>query len=210
MAFQIIDGLVKRGGETIESIKFERVFDKTREGWIASVFLLRKMLIEGRLWYVRKNDIQASEADIYARPIEFIKGKPYSDNVLPIQVFRIVQQSPILINAIKKKLADDLKGVSLVGYIMRDERIDWNILATEFVQLKPNVKDITLIGSVSERKFIVGQVFPEVVISMVNLDLFTINGPPMIEPTQVFKTEEAGVTKIGEAILTPTFDVKRI
>lgn len=49
VAIKLIDGLVLRGGETPESIKGDRKFDKVREAWIAAIFLLRKILVEGRL-----------------------------------------------------------------------------------------------------------------------------------------------------------------
>lgn len=208
MTTRLIDNLVKYGNETEETIKNKRKFSKTREAWIASIFLLRKILTEGRLWYLRQNYIEDSVDDIYARSLEQINGVVYSDKILPIQVFRRTEYSEeTLLDSIKKKLKDDLQNTSLVLYVIRDEVILWDTLMDEVKKINPKVIDITIIGNIGGRKFIVGQVFPSKFISFVNLDLYKISGNKMIEAEEVIKPEETGITKLGKALLTPTFDV---
>lgn len=211
MAIKLVDDLFLYGSETQESISNKRELEKTREGWIAAIYLLRKILVEGRLWYLRKNDIQNSICDIYARPVDLSRGLPFSEEVLPIQVFRRTKYSPgNIIQSITNKLKGDLANTSLVCYDIREEKVDWFKINKSLKEINPNVKEISIIGNLSERKFIIGEVFPRVFISTVMLDLISINGPKMIEAERVVNPLKAGVKKIGEAILTTEFEIKDI
>jgi hypothetical protein len=206
---KLVDDLVELGHETRESISSKRFYTKTREAWIASVFLLRKILIEGRLWYLRKNVIEDSVDDIYARPFENVNGVWYSEYELPIQVFRRTDQSKgnIYDSIIDKLHNHDLHNVSLVLYVMKDEVVDWNGLFDKMDKLKPRVRDVSIIGNIGERKFVVGEIFPYKSISAVNLDLYELVGPKIVQAIQVNKAEDSGVSKIGQALLTTSFDI---
>ena len=160
------------------------------------------------MWYLRKNDIENSSDDIFARKFEHKDKAVYGSPVLPIQVMRITEYSPKkVVNAIKTKFTDDLKGVSLVCHFLRDETILWNEISEEIKKLQPKLNDITLIGNIGGNKFIVGEVFPIKRITVVNIDLIRINAPAMIEAEEVFKQENTGLTRLGEALLTTEMDV---
>lgn len=160
---------------------------------------------------MRKNDIQNSIDDIYARPIDLSRGLPFSEEVLPIQVFRRVQESPgDIIRSITDKLHDDLRNTSLVCYEMRTEKGTSFKINKVLRKLNPRVKDITIIGNIGERKLIVCEVYPRVFISTVMLDLYDIKGPKMIEAIRVINPMKAGVRRVGKALLTPSFEIKKI
>ncbi|MDP3948250.1 MAG: hypothetical protein Q8P87_00900 [bacterium] len=211
VAIKLVHDLLKSKTVGLEDFRKKRNYTKTREAWPAAIFILRKILIDGDLWYLRKNDIENSSDDIYVRKFEFKGNTVLGSPVLPIQVMRIMTLSPKgVVEAIKTKFADDLKGVSLVCHFLRDEVIYWKEINEEIPKLKPKLNDITLIGNIGGSKFIVGQVYPNNVITIVNIDLIRIIAPPMIEAEEVFKAEDTGLTKLGEALLTTELDMVAI
>lgn len=208
VAIKLVRDLLDTKTASLKDLKMKRNYSKTRETWPAAIFILRKILIDGDLWYLRKNDLENSSDDIYARKFEFKGGTILGSPVLPIQVMRIMELSPNkLIDAIRTKFIDDLKGVSLVCHFLRDEVIYWKEINEEISKLKPKLNDITLIGNVGGNKFIVGQVYPNNIITIVNLDLIRINAPAILEAEEVFRAEDTGLTKLGEALLTTEVDV---
>ena len=209
MVIRLIDNLVLKGGETQESIKDKRVFGKTREAWIAAVFLLSKIVTEKRLWYLRGNEIENSAEDIYARCI-WKEGKViHSGTVLPIQIARKTDYGKDdIVGFIKKKLTADLSGVSLVCYVMTNEIIYWRKIHNEVIKLKPKTRDITLLGNIGERKFIIGRVHPSVQTLTIDLNSVHINAPEIIEATEVIRPESTGIKKQGVALLTPVLKIE--
>jgi hypothetical protein len=208
LAIKLVRDILDKKAASDDEFRKKRAYTKTRESWAAAIFILRKILIDGDLWYLRKNDIQNSSDDIFARKFEFKDKAVYGNPILPIQIMRITEYSPEeVVNAIKTKFTDDLNGVSLVCHFLRDETILWNEISEEISKLKPKLNDITLIGNIGGNKFIVGQVFPIKVITVVNLDLIMINAPAMIEAEEVHKQEDTGITRLGEALLTTEMEI---
>lgn len=213
VTISLVDHLVSERGETEESISKAKEFDKTREGWIASVFALAKTSLERRVWYLRQNEVQDSATDILALPIDYQSGVPTSTGQEHIQITRITKYSPArLIESLKKKFKQDLRGVSLVVYVIRREVINWEEVSMQVVSLNPLVKDITIIGDIAPRKFIVGQVYPTVLVTEVDLDNLKMpsQAEKMIVGTHVSRENEAGITKEGEALLTPDFRIEKL
>lgn len=209
MAIRLIENLVLKGNETVEGIKYKREFGKTREAWIAAVFLLGKIRKEKKIWYLRGNEIENSSDDIYARSIWKENGVVHSGPVLPIQIVRKTKHNKeSAVSLIKKKLKGDLKGVSLVCYVMTTEIIDWENISIELAKLKPKTEGIALIGNMGGGKFIVGTVHPNVQTVEVDLGSTRINAPDIIEATEVNKPEKTGITKQGTALLTPFLKIK--
>ena len=208
LAIKLVRDILDKKAASMDDFKKSRTYTKTRESWAAALFILRKILIEGDLWYLRKNDIEDSSDDIFARKFEFKDKAIHGSPVLPIQVMRITEHSPKeVVEAVKTKFTDDLRGVSLVCHFLRDETILWNEISEKLIKLQPKLNDITLIGRIEGNKFIVGEVFPIKRITVVNIDLIRINAPAMIKAEQVFKQENTGLTKLGEALLTSEMDV---
>ena len=208
LAIKLVRDMLNKKAASDDDFKKKRTNIKTRESWAAAIFILRKILIDGDLWYLRKNDVENSSDDIFARKFDFKDKAVYGSPIMPIQVMRITEYSPKkVVDAIKTKFTDDLKGVSLVCHFLRDEAILWNEISEEIINLEPNLNDITLIGNIGGNKFIVGQVFPIKIITVVNLDLIKINAPAMIEAEEVHKQEDTGLTRLGEALLTTSMDV---
>jgi hypothetical protein len=203
--FKLIKGLSKH--QTDEEIKKKREFDKLRESFIAAVFLLRKTLVETKPWYLRKNDIENSVDDIYARPFIIEENKVYSEEVLPIQTFQITEQSPSLLEAIESKLKDDLRNTSLVGYITRDDNIDWKSIHEHICKIKPNLIDIHIVASVFPSTYSVFQIYPNLNFVDISILQCILNAKPMIRATQVFKEKDSGVDYIGKFKLTPSMDI---
>lgn len=209
LALKLVHDIFNTQTETSISFTSKRYYSKTREAYPAAIFVLRKILIDGDLWYLRKNDVENSVDDIFARRFEFKEEVIFADQPLSIQVTRIIKDKSSIVERIKKKAeGSDLRGVSLVCHMIRDEIIVWDELTKQVQKLKLKAKDITVIGNVGESKFIVAQVFPVKIISFVNVDLIRINAPEMIEAEQVMNSKESGITHLGRrGLLTTDFRI---
>jgi hypothetical protein len=207
MVFKLIKGLVNEAKETEETIRKNRQYGKVRESWISAVFLLRKMQVEGNVWYLRKNDLENSVDDIYAQPFVIKNGRVYSSGAIPIQAFQITENSPSLKKAISNKLTNDLRGVSLVGYIMRDDKINWMGLHRWLKKIKPDLRDIHIIANIYSGVFTIVQVYPKLNFIDIGINLCILNAKSIVEPTRVYKEVDSGVTYLGKAKLTSNMDV---
>lgn len=208
VALKLPRNLIATKTETTEGFMTKREYIKTREAFPAAIYALRKILISGDLWYLRKNDIENSSDDIYSIRFDFSDKTIVGGPAIPIQVMRITKNSPIkIVDAIKTKFTDDLNGVSLVCHFLRDEIIKWQEIYQEIKDLKPNLVDITLIGNTGGNKFIVGQVYPSLQITIVNIDIIKINAPQMIETMEVFKPQDTYISHQGKALLDTQFNI---
>lgn len=208
IALKLVRNLIATKTETTESFKTKREYIKTREAFPAAIYTLRKILISGDLWYLRKNDIENSSDDIYSIRFDFSGKTICGGPIIPIQVMRITKNSPSkIVDSIKIKFTDDLKGVSLVCHFLRDETIRWQEIFKEIKKIKPNLIDITLIGNIGGSKFIVGQIYPTLQITTVNVDIIKINAPEMIETMEVFKPQDTYISHQGKAFLDTQFNI---
>lgn len=208
-AIKLVDGLVSEGGEDEESIKTKREYSKTREAWIAAIYLIKRMNLENRPWYIRGNDTENSVDDIYALPLDISGPVPMSSGQISIQVVRETNHSPgDVLDTLKKKFEYDLSGVSLVCYVMKDESINWSEVCKSVRALNPKVNDVTIIGNLGGGRWVANQVYPDFLPGMVDLnESLTIPGPKMVRAQQVRNQEDAGMSNIGEALLTPQFKI---
>ena len=138
-----------------------RKYSVTREAWISSVLLLGLNKITKKSWWLRVNPQQNAVEDLFGTAFEPIAESASIKKEISIQVFEIRPNSGTIFSEIKKKIdKHDLKGCSLVGYLMRTEMVLWKELNMKLMRLSPNLNDIWLIGNTGNRKFIIGEVYP--------------------------------------------------
>lgn len=203
----IINAMVDVERLTEEDIKRDPRLVKTREGWIASMYLLFRTLIDDKPWYLRKNETEDSVDDIYGACFYKKDGATYSDGELPIQTFVVNEYSGSLIDSIKKKFKHDLRGVVLVCYVMRDESIMWQELMDELSKVRVPASEIVVIGNLGVGTFQVTRISPNFIYKKVHPSNFVWNYPKAVEGQRVLHPEETGTSYIGKTLITPNISV---
>jgi hypothetical protein len=193
-----------------ESIKKD--YDKTKEAWIAAMYLIYKMYKDGTDWYIRKNDIENSIDDIYARSFHIENKVPMSYKKLNLQITRLTEYDKnSLMDLIKRKIKGDLRGTNLVIYIMRDEYLDWKEINKELHKLKPQLEAVGIVGRINNHNYIVGEVYPNV--DNVPIDTMNLKSQKMssiLEARQVLSSERTGLDKEkGKVWLSVKLDVTK-
>jgi len=192
---------------TEDEIQKDKRLKKTREAWIASNYLLFRTEVDGYPWYLRKNPEEDSVDDIYGAGFWEEDGKTYSGGQLAIQTFEIRESSGILIQAIQRKFKHDLSGVALVGYVMRDEVLEWKKIVEELSKIKHSAKEIVLIGNVGEGNFIISQIYPKLHQRIINPRRYQWKYKRAIESQRVFNPADSGVRYIGKALISPDLTI---
>lgn len=211
--YKVID-IINKLLATKRGIKefYKREHDKTKEAWIAALYLIYLMSKDGTDWYIRKNDIQNSIDDIYGRSFHIENGIPKSYKNLKLQIFRLTKYNKSsLLTAIKKKLKADLTNTTLVCLIMRPEFIDWRKINKELAGIKPKLESIGIIGDIGEKIYISGQIYPKISNTIIHLNnLPKQKLPNILEARQVLVPNKAGISKEGEVWLSTKIDVYKL
>jgi len=214
-AIKLLERSVKDVG--LNKIIRDRFYEKTREAWIASVFLLALRKIEGHPWWFKVNSDKHLAPDIYAyRFIEYEPRKVERQKRL-IEVFRWVKTAKTtLLEEIERKIKKNYPSTfTLVCYVMKEEKVELQKIYTTLKKINPNLFEIWIVGTSKEklRNILVGRIWPEVFSTKINLEescIKTKDEPKILVPHRGY-VKNSFYEKIGKvAILKPDFSLENI
>ncbi|MFH0943204.1 MAG: hypothetical protein V1810_03460 [Candidatus Beckwithbacteria bacterium] len=211
-AISLLERSAREAG--LDTINTERFYERTREAWIASVFLLALRKIEGNPWWFKVNSEKHLAPDVFA--YKFLEFEPRKTRRLEkfIEVFRWVKNTKTtLIGEIEKKLNKHYpSSFTLVCYVMRKGKIKLAKINSKLRKIRPNSSEIWILGTSKQnpRDVLVGRVWPELLTTKINIDdeCAILTEPKFLVPYRGYK-KDLMYEKLGKtALLKPNFDVE--